>query len=118
MRPAFHIIFFQRKKGGIAARRFQKRAVRPETAPSRRVFYEKILVRIVRKIGAMAFCTAFRKAFDPKMVVRRPGQFALPGIAFEQALREDDARWDAKFPHFRRRDGAVLFEVIEAEPVF
>lgn len=59
VRPTFHVVFFQIKQRRISTARFQKRTVRPKTAPGRRVFHEKIFVRIVRKIGAMAFRAAF-----------------------------------------------------------
>ena len=70
--------------------------MRPERGPGAGVFDKEIFVRVVGKIGAVAFFAIPREAFDAKVVVGFRGQGALAGAGFEQALGDGDAGGDAE----------------------
>jgi len=89
----------------------------PEGSPGAGVFHEKIFVRVVGEVEAMAFFAAPREAFHAKVVVGLDGQAALSGAGFEQALRQGDACRYSKLLHFGHCYGAEAPDVLLARVV-
>ena len=85
--------------------------MRPERGPGAGVFDKEIFVRVVGKIGAVAFFAIAREAFDAKVVVGFRGQGALAGAGFEQALGDGDAGGHTECFHFGHCSGGKTADV-------